>query len=182
MEDSKRQAVVLSLIEKLNSRSNWCGETLIQKSLYFLQEMLKVPTGFDFILYKHGPFSFDLRDELGVMRANLIIKLQSNPFPYGPSHLPGEAAERLKEIYPKTTIQFEPQIEFMAGKLAGLRVAELERLATALYVTLEEDMNKEVHFRAKRINELKPHVKMEEAVKAVEQIESLMIEVEKTFH
>jgi len=182
MEDARRQAVVLSLIERMDIHGSWCGETHIQKSLYFLQEMLRVPTGFDFILYKHGPFSFDLRDELGVMRANMIVELHSKPFPYGPSHLPGDAAERLKELYPKTTKQYERQIDFIAKKLAGLRVAELERLATALYVTLEEGRDKTIQARAKRINELKPHVNINEALKAVEEVDFLMVEAEEIFN
>ncbi|MDF9407777.1 MAG: hypothetical protein A4E52_01437 [Pelotomaculum sp. PtaB.Bin013] len=182
MEDARRQAVVLSLIEKLDLYGIWCGETHIQKSLYFLQEMLKVPTCYDFILYKHGPFSFDFRDELAVMRSKMIIELQSKPYPYGPSLHPGEAAERLKELYPKTTKEYEQKIDFIAKKLACLRVAELERLATALYVTLEKGGDKKVQARAIRINELKPHVKIDEALRAVEEVESLMAEAEIMFH
>ncbi|MGI6492663.1 MAG: hypothetical protein ACOX0T_09700 [Pelotomaculum sp.] len=182
MEDARRQAVVLSLIEKLHHYGNWCGETHIQKSLYFLQEMLGIPTGFDFILYKHGPFSFDLRDELGVMRANMLIELHSKPYPYGPSHLPGDAAERLKELYPKTAKIYERQIDFIAEKLASLRVAELERLATALYVTLEEGREKTVQARAIRINKLKPHVRIDEAQRAVEEVDSLMLQAKKMFN
>jgi hypothetical protein len=182
MEDARRQAVVLSLIEKLDLYGSWCGETHIQKSLYFLQEIFGVPTGFDFILYKHGPFSFDLRDELNVMLANMIIKLQSKPYPYGPSHLPGDAAERLKELYPKTTKAYEQQIDFIARKLAIYRVAELERLATALYVTLEEGREKTVQIRSRRINELKPHVGIEEAKRAVEEVDVLIKDSEKAFH
>jgi hypothetical protein len=182
MEDTKHQALVVSLIENMGLYGSWCGETHIQKSLYFLQEMLGVPMGFDFILYKHGPFSFDLRDELGVMRGNMLVELQSKPYPYGPSYLPGEAAERLRELYPKTTKKYEPQIDFIAKKMSGFSVAELERLATALYVTLEEGRDKKAATRAKRINELKPHVKIDEAKRAVEEVDSLMIEAEKIFY
>lgn len=182
MEDTRRQAVVLSLIEKMDLYGSWCGETHIQKSLYFLQEMLRVPTDFDFILYKHGPFSFDLRDELNVMRANMIIELHSKPYPYGPSLLPGEAADRLKELYPKTTKAYEQQVDFITKNLSRFRVAELERLATALYVTLEEGQEKSVRVRAKRINELKPHVRIEEAKLAVEEVDALMKDSERVFH
>lgn len=182
MEDARRQAVVLSLIEKMDLYGSWCGETHIQKSLYFLQEMLGVPTSYDFILYKHGPFSFDLRDELNVMQANLIIELHSKPYPYGPSHLPGDAAEKLKEIYPKTTRKYERHIDFIAKKLALLHVADLERLATALYVTLGEGREKTIQYRARRIHELKPHVKIDEAMRAVEEVDSLLKESEEIHH
>ncbi|MFA5383579.1 MAG: hypothetical protein WC364_02750 [Eubacteriales bacterium] len=182
MEGTKRQAVVVSLIENMGDNGSWCGETHIQKSLYFLQEMLGVPLNFDFILYKHGPFSFDLRDELGVMRSNMLVELKSKPYPYGPSYLPGEAAERLRELYPKTTKKYKPQINFISEKLSGLSVAELERLATALYVTLEEGRNQNAITRAIRINELKPHIKIDEAQKAVGDVDSLIIEAENEFH
>ena len=63
-----------------------------------------------------------------------------------------------------------------------MRVAELERLATALYVTFEEGMDKTVQARAKRINELKPHVNINEVLKAVEEVDSLALEAEKIFN
>ena len=43
MERLKRYAIVLSLIEQLRERGGWCGETHIQKTTYFLQNLLKVP-------------------------------------------------------------------------------------------------------------------------------------------
>jgi len=87
MEGARRQAVVLSLIEKMYSNGSWCGETHIQKSIYFLQEMLGVPTDFDYILYKHVPFSFGLSDLLLAQRANLFVKLHNLPSPYAPSNM-----------------------------------------------------------------------------------------------
>ena len=63
--DRVRNGVVITrLIETLRERGSWCGETHVQKAAFFLQELMEVPTRFHFILYKHGPFSFDLRDEL----------------------------------------------------------------------------------------------------------------------
>jgi hypothetical protein len=73
MKRQKRDAILLELIDKLERRGSWCGETHIQKATFFLQEMLRVPMDFGFILYKHGPFSFELRDELTAMRADNYI-------------------------------------------------------------------------------------------------------------
>ena len=72
MESIKRQVILLSLIESMKDNGSWCGETHIQKSMYFLQTMFLVPTDFEYILYKHGPFSFELRDSLGDMRGNML--------------------------------------------------------------------------------------------------------------
>lgn len=32
------------------AHSGWCGETHLQKAIYFLQTLLNVPTDFDYIL------------------------------------------------------------------------------------------------------------------------------------
>jgi len=177
MEDSRRQVIVLSLVEKMETKGSWCGETHIQKSLYFLQEMLKVPTEFDFVLYKHGPFSFELRDELAAMRGNLILELHSNPYPYGPSHSPGQSADKLKQLYPRTSKEYEQQIDFISNKLSEKRVAELERLATALYVTLEEGLDESVKTRGRMLNKLKPHVTIEQAIEAIKEVDLMWEEV-----
>lgn len=181
MEGSKLRAVILSLIESMREKGGWCGETHIQKGTYFLQELLKVPTDFDFILYKHGPFSFDLRDELSDMRADMVLELQSH-LPFGPSHIPGKAADVLKDYYPKTIAKYQREIEFVTEKLSGLGVAQLERVATALYVTLEEQEEQSVASRAEKIVTLKPHIKIDEALAAVENLDTYIIEAQELFH
>jgi len=35
------------------------------------------------VLYKHGPFSFDLSDELASMRADALLEWEIKPEPYG---------------------------------------------------------------------------------------------------
>ena len=60
----QRVAVLTKLTEKLHESGSWCGETHLQKAAYFLQELFNVLLVYEFILYKHGPFSFALRDEL----------------------------------------------------------------------------------------------------------------------
>ena len=63
----EKVAVLLKLLEKLRENGSWCGETHLQKATYMCQQLLSLPTGFDYVLYKHGPFSFDLRGELGAL-------------------------------------------------------------------------------------------------------------------
>ena len=35
MNKLKRYAIVISMVEKLNKKGSWCGETHIQKAIYF---------------------------------------------------------------------------------------------------------------------------------------------------
>jgi len=163
MKRLQRSAVILYLIEELLQKDSWSGETHIQKATYFLQDFLRVPLGFDFILYKHGPFSFDLSDELTAMQADGIVQLKARP-PYGPSIIPGSNSERVKQLFPKTLKKYKEQVEFVAQELGGFGVAELERLATAAYVVITSSGDEKIEQRACRINKLKPHISIEEAL------------------
>jgi uncharacterized protein YwgA len=64
VNDIDRSAILLDVAEQLNANGSWTGETHIQKAAYLMQELLGVPSGFKFVLYRHGPFSFGLRDSL----------------------------------------------------------------------------------------------------------------------
>ena len=165
MERLKRSAIVLSLIEELREKDSWCGETHVQKSTYFLQELLEVPLGFKFILYKHGPYSFDLSDELVAMRADMIVQLKSQQ-PYGPSIVPGPTSEQLKLLFPNTLKKYKSKVYFVASQLADYGVAALERIATAFFIANENDMSSEE--MAAKINKIKPHISTEEALDALE--------------
>lgn len=172
MNRLQRAAVLLELADQLNARGSWCGETHLQKAMYFLQEMFDVPTGYDFILYKHGPFSFELRDELTAMRADSLLALRPQP-PYGPSLFTTEIGTRLKGEYPRTLEQYRRQIGFVAERLGSKNVSGLEQLATALFVTLEDE-GRPVEDRAEEINHLKPHIDFDSAEVAVEEVDEML--------
>jgi hypothetical protein len=170
MELLERASILMELTDALRARGSWTGETHIQKASYFLQSLLHVPLEFEFILYKYGPYSFGLTGELAGMQANGFLALQPQPFPYGPTYLPGPASRLLRSSYGRVAAQYRPQIQFIAERLAAKPVAELERLATALYVSLQG------HPRgrwAARINELKPHVSILDAEHAVAEVDQM---------
>jgi hypothetical protein len=171
MESIKRQVILLSLIESMKDNGSWCGETHIQKSMYFLQTMFLVPTDFEYILYKHGPFSFELRDSLGDMRGNMLVELSSR-IPYGPSYRSSKTGRALIDRYPKTSKLYKRKIDFIAKQFSNLGVADLERIATALYVTVEEK-GKTMEARAQRIHDIKPHIPIIAAKEAIQEIEKL---------
>ena len=76
MESQQREVLVLDFVRRLRDAGSWCGETHIQKSTYFLQEFMGVPLRFNYIFYKHGPFSFDLKDQLTALRGNELVELR----------------------------------------------------------------------------------------------------------
>lgn len=173
MTRNKRTALVAELAARLKRLGSWCGETHVQKATYVCQELLQVRTGFDFVLYKHGPFSFDLRDTLTQMRSEGVLELEYRPYPYGPSlNVPDSQLQNIEKRFPLTLRRFGRRLEFVAQQLAPYKVSQLEQLATALYVTRELP-GASLGIRWTRLRALKPHVSSEDASWAVHQIDEL---------
>jgi len=163
-------AVLLDLAAGLRNYGSWAGETHVQKATYILQTLLGVPTGFQFVLYKHGPFSFDLRESLSQMEADRLIELEEQPYPYGPKLAEGKAAPHLRAST-QSAQDFRKQIAFVSQMLGNAGVADLERIATALFVTLDSAVAPED--RIQELVELKPHVQPAEAKVAFARLEEI---------
>jgi hypothetical protein len=175
MDRLRKAALLTRLIEQLRQNGSWCGETHVQKSTLFLQDLMRVPLGFDFILYKHGPFSFDLRDELTSLRADELVKLEPQRH-YGPRMATTDQSKYIQGIYSKTLERYDDSISFVAEKLGGKGVADLERLATALYVTQRADIGTSIDTRAAKLTALKPHIARDDAVAAAREVDQIIEE------
>ncbi len=171
MNRVERYALLAELISNLERNDSWCGETHIQKAAYLAQELAGLPLGHDFVLYRHGPYSFDLHDELTAMRADGLLRVEPRNPPYGPSLLPTERSSKLRLDRQALLEQFAAKLDFIADLVASKSVVKLERLATAFYVTQEQPEQTSVDARAARLHELKPHVSLEQAKRALETID-----------
>jgi hypothetical protein len=138
-----------------------------------LQELLQVPTGFKFILYKFGPYSFDLSEELTALRADDLLAFLVRHPNYGPALVPTKTWQTFRGSYPITLAKYLDQVDFVVRTLGPKGVAELERVATALYVTRECDTEATVEDRARRLVELKPHVTLDLASAAVRESDQI---------
>ena len=175
MSTLKRGAIVLSLVEALREHNSWCGETSIQKATYFLKEALKVPLDYTFVLYKYGPYSFQLTDDLTALRADGVLDLELRDPRYAPSYFPGRMSKFIHKRMPNTIARYEKQIDFVARKLGEMNITELEKIATALYV-LQENHRKSSKGEAHRICDLKPHISLLEARAAINQVRKFVEE------
>jgi len=173
MERLQKASILLTLNEELRKAGSWAGETHMQKATYFLQDLMNVPLGFDFVLYKHGPFSFDLRDELTFMRAKGFFRLEPQN-PYGPTLVEGEKSELLKQSFQQVINKHLSRIRFVSQRLGAKTVAGLERTATALYIILREPSDADP---ARRLISLKPHISLPEAQVAVSEVEQIRREL-----
>lgn len=168
MTNKESLAMLFQMIKSLREAGNWTGETSIHKAFYILQKLMGVDVKYDFVLYLHGPFSFDLRDEISKYVAYDYIKLVYDSPKYGPKHDLTEVSMRFLDNNQSLVKKYVKQIETVCNLINCSTVSSLERLATALYVIKELD--KKGESAAKKLRELKPHIKPDEAMNAVDEV------------
>ena len=173
MERLERISILLSLIKKLNKVGSWCGETHVQKTLYFLQELTNIPTNFEFVLYKHGPYSFDLHDELAALQAINHLLLEPRKYPYGPSIKVTDIGCSFLERCKSKLASYTVSIDGIVGELGNKSVAELERYATAFYVSTDRRWDSSKEERANAIHSLKHHISKNQALEDLNWLDTL---------
>jgi uncharacterized protein YwgA len=126
------------------------------------------------VLYKYGPYSFELNAELHEMLVDEFLKLNPRPG-YGPSFEEGETSWFLK--LDQLEDKVERAVNFVATRLGDMNVKQLEPLATALMVTISApEESKPV--RLKALVEKKPHLSenLQMAEWAIDQVDQLRYE------
>ena len=174
MDRVKRAALITCLVQQLRGQGSWCGETHVQKAVYFLQTLLHVPLQLQFVLYKHGPFSFELRDDLTGFRADELLALEL--YPYGPRLAVTKQGRYIQSIRAITLAKYKGRIDFVAKQLGDKDVRALERLATALFVTRNFGAVTARAVRSRELTRLKPHIPATAATKSMKELDRLMRE------
>ena len=167
-------ALIGVLVEQLRASDNWCGETHVQKAVYFLQTACHVPMGYSFVLYKHGPYSFDLRLDTARLLGRRMLKQEPSRPPYGPRLRATATMSKHVDRHAEPIRRYSEEVTRVVQLVGRRGVAELERLSTALYVTVRQS-EESIASRAARINELKPHVSVESAAEAVKELDASSI-------
>ena len=129
--------------------------------------MLNVPLGYDFELYLHGPYSFDLKDELEDMLYMDELGLKPRPG-YGPSFfVTGPGKNRMDK-----SSEFVGAIEFVAKEVAQKDVRQLEQISTAYFLMIQDNGLSEEQIPAE-VNRLKPHISEDVARSALGEVLAL---------
>lgn len=170
----RKHLFILRTIEQLQKSGSWTGKTHVQKSLYLVQALTRVAVPFEFVLYMHGPYSFDVEEELAQMKSYTAIEIAPVPA-YGVIIRPGNMAPYVKDKA-NLTAEEESAIERVCRFVGNKRVAELEKTATAAWIRTKEHRISPVDV-ANRLNELKPHIPVASAKIAYEQLREAFADV-----
>ena len=164
----QKHRLILAVVEALKEAGSWTGKTHIQKAMALLLARARIEMPFTFVLYKHGPFSFDLRDEIEFMKSYLGLSFESVPG-YGEKIEPGKnksfIEERAEQLSEATLREIRSICEFIDGK----SVVHLERLATTAWIRSQEGLQEPDQI-ADRLHKLKPHISTKDALAASDEV------------
>ncbi|MHC1599826.1 MAG: hypothetical protein ACXQS5_03275 [Candidatus Methanospirareceae archaeon] len=115
------ESILLTLL--YSEKKMIAGRTLLQKTEYFLNE--KIGLGFEFTPYYYGPYSAEIADALGSLRASGIVEEEVVEYPSFDFHI---TFEPRKYIYHLTDIG-KDIAEFIEKKYGD----EAEQIKRSLY-------------------------------------------------
>jgi hypothetical protein len=160
----KKHAILLAVIECLLRHGSWTGKTHVQKALSLLRDSCRMSVPFHFVLYKHGPYSFEVEAELEQLQSYGGITVEPNEHGYGVVLQPGAMAGFVRAMEPLAPNELQA-IESVCEFVGGRNVAELERLATASWIRSQEGKSEPAEV-AERLHSLKPHIPIADAERA----------------
>ena len=161
-----RWALVTGLVREMRQRSIPATESHIQRYMFLLQELQGTPTGHKFIFYKHAPYSFDLNDDLGRMRANLILDIELLPG-HGANFTLGRWSERCIDEHENLVEPLRSHVDLLARHLGGETLQSLERVSTALHVMTKNPSGSRSSW-TRAITGLTPQVSPDDAWEALD--------------
>ena len=174
MRRREKIAVVLRQIEKMWRNGSWCGETHIQKNVFFLQELLNVPLKYEFVIYKYGPFSFEFSYLIADIHSGGLIELL--PWRgYRPKIRVTELGHKFFHTFGQDVGVYEGKIDFVAKEFGRRNVDDLERISTSYFITKNVKYRNECsRARGKRLVELKSHISLTDAVDSVREMDKII--------
>jgi len=171
----KQHAIILAVIEALHRHNSWTGKTHVQKTISLLHDKGLMAVPFHFVLYRHGPYSFELEADLEQMKSYGALDIEPNNRGYGVVLRPGANAGFLHEREGFSSEETKA-IEDVCGFVGDSNIRVLERLATASWIRRQE-MIAERELVVKRLNSLKPHVSPAEAEEADARVEAWLADM-----
>ena len=164
----ERKWVIVELVRRLNETASRTGSTHVQKCTFFLQFLFRLPLGYSFVIYHYGPYSFDLEDELAILRWRGLLTVEPDREGYGVHYRLGPAVSDLQAGLPEDEVG---AVRLAVDYLGRRPVRTLELLATTYY--LYKGLDGKTRTREQAVDAvlaLKPHFTEAEVQSALQEI------------
>jgi hypothetical protein len=122
--------------------------------LYFLQNIENVNLNYNYFIHLYGPFSFDLEEDISLMRATNILNREVDSSGYRVNYYFGPGAKFILEKF-NVEKKYEDEINYIVDKFGNYNVVDLELLSTLHYVSKIKKIDNDKLFA--KVKEIKPH-------------------------
>jgi hypothetical protein len=162
--DFEKHQCILTAVEALHAAGSWTGKTHVQKTLALASLALGEDLPFEFVLYRHGPYSFEVDGEINQMLTYDAIKMIPQP-PYGATVKPAAGSD-FPDAFGNASPETLKVISDIAKFVGSRNVTQLESLATAAWIRIRENVRIDEQV-LRRLLELKPHLEGQPAQQGV---------------
>lgn len=168
-------ALIVYLAEKMQEKKQRFGKTALQKLIYLLQTIFKVPVGYQFSLYIYGPFCSDLMDDLDYVSCIGGVAVTMDQGSTGYTISSSSNAELIKNKAQDFLDVYQSQINKLLDEFGSMRVRDLELRSTIIFVdrdalTSGREITRDDFIQ--EIKSIKPHFSYDEIKEAMEELES----------
>jgi uncharacterized protein YwgA len=172
----KRYALIADLSQRFHGKPIQFGKTALQKIVYLLQELTKVPTNYEFVLYTHGPFTAQLLGDLDLVEAFGAVEVKYIASGYrGYQILPGSECKTIRDKDSEFIGRHKAAIDQVVNEFGDFSAKELELRSTIVYLDrdvkrLKKDLTR-IDFIG-LVNKVKPRFTAGVIAKALEELEN----------
>lgn len=159
IELSKR----VSLIAKIAEQKPLLGKTAMMKFIFILQQVYKVPTGYDYEIYTYGPYSSEVMEDIQLTAEYKAIRVNIVTFPNGyfgyqlnPTETVKNIIDKEKEFVDSCSEPISEVIRIFGDKNAK----ELELSSTIIYLYsnyCHNNWDSSVEEISQGVKKIKPH-------------------------
>lgn len=160
--------LMAELALKLEGVSPQFGKTVLQKLVYILQEVYRVPCGYDYILYNYGPYSEELADDLSFFASMDGVRVEWSRG-LGYEIKKAGKTKHFRERGEDFLNRYASEINEAIDKFGVMNAKELELRSTIIYVSEEEPLDK--NDLLDRVKDIKPHFTVDEIDNAYQELE-----------
>lgn len=157
----------MSLISKIVSERPSLGKTAMMKFIFILQQVYKVPLGYDYEIYTYGPYSSDVMEDIQLAADFNAISMNTVAYPTGHSGYELKTTNKTSKIIEQEQefidLYSDPILKVIS--LFGDKTAkELELSSTIIYIYSNYTHNKfdnSINEVTKCVKKIKPHFEID---------------------
>ena len=149
----------LDVIHELANRRNRLGKTVMMKYIFLLQQVYKVPLGYDFEIYTYGPYSSEVTADVDFAKYQELISIELNADSMGYSITPKNCSDK------SFSISIKDKLDELMRLFGNKTARDLELSTTIVYLYSNYKKNSwdnDCDTLSNDVYEIKPHFSLED--------------------